>query len=138
MAWDSISHVACHNMMVRDIKKSQVQLILTVVHLFEEKPLSLDVSLYILIFWPKTLFSLNWFFHDSISTGNDISTFFIFPFISLSYANNRNTRNEIFSKLTKKAPEQCHWNHPGVFIVNFEHVLHCALVFFLNLEYVIS
>ena len=46
-------------MMVRDIKKSQVQLILTVVHLFEEKPLSLDVSLYILVFLSKTLFSLN-------------------------------------------------------------------------------
>ena len=52
-------HVKCHNMMARDIQKSQVQLILTEVHLFVEKLLSLDVSLYIPIFLPKTLFSLN-------------------------------------------------------------------------------
>ena len=46
-------------MMVRDMQKSQVQLIQTEVHLFVENPISLDVSLYILIFLPKTLFFLN-------------------------------------------------------------------------------
>ena len=45
--------------------------------------------------------------------------------------NNRNTRArcEICSKLTMKTPERCQWRRPGAFIVNFEHILHLALVF---------
>ena len=35
------------------------------------------------------------------------------------------------SKLTIKIPERCHWPRSGVFIVNFEHVPHLALVFLL-------
>ena len=34
-------------------------------------------------------------------------------------------------KLTIQTPERCHW-HPGVFIVNFEHISHLALVFLLK------
>ena len=45
--------------------------------------------------------------------------------------NNKNTRTrcEICSKLTIKRPER--WRHSGVFIVNFEHVSHLALLFLL-------
>ena len=44
--------------------------------------------------------------------------------------NNRNTRArcEICSKLTIKTPERRH-RRSGVFIVNFEHISHFALVF---------
>ena len=47
--------------------------------------------------------------------------------------NNRNTRTrcEICSKLTIKTPEGRHWRRSGVFSVNFEHILHLALVFLL-------
>ena len=47
----------------------------------------------------------------------------------------RNTRTscEIYSKLTIKIPErhQCQWRRSGMFIVNFEHILHLVLVFLL-------
>ena len=36
------------------------------------------------------------------------------------------------SKLTIKAPEQRHCRRSGVFIVNFEHISHLVLVFFVN------
>ena len=44
---------------------------------------------------------------------------------------NRNTRTscEIFSKLTIKTPERCHWRRSGVFIVNFENISHLSVVF---------
>ena len=47
--------------------------------------------------------------------------------------NNRNTRTwrEICSKLTIKSPERRHWCRSGVFIVNFEHILHPVLVLLL-------
>ena len=47
--------------------------------------------------------------------------------------NNRNTRTmfEICSKLTIKTPERRYWRRSGVFIVNFEHISHVALVFLL-------
>ena len=47
--------------------------------------------------------------------------------------NNRNTRTrcEICSKLTKKALERRHWRRSGVFIFNFEHILHFVFVFLL-------
>ena len=47
--------------------------------------------------------------------------------------NNRNTRKrcEMCSKLTIKTPERCHRRRSGVFIVNFEHILHHFLVFLL-------
>ena len=43
---------------------------------------------------------------------------------------NRNTRTwcEICSKLTINTPERRHWRRSGVFIVNFEHILHLVLV----------
>ena len=46
--------------------------------------------------------------------------------------NNRNTRTrwEICSKLTIKIPERRQWRRSGVFI-NFEHILHLALMFLL-------
>ena len=48
-------------------------------------------------------------------------------------ANNRNTRTrcELCSKLTIKTPKPCHEHRFGVFIVNFEHNSHIALVFLL-------
>ena len=47
--------------------------------------------------------------------------------------NYRNTKTgcEICSKLTIKTPEQRHWARSGVFIVNFEHILHLGPVFLL-------
>ena len=47
--------------------------------------------------------------------------------------NNRNTRIswEICSKLTMKTPERLHWRRSSVFIINFEHISHLALVFLL-------
>ena len=36
-----------------------------------------------------------------------------------------------YSKLTIKTPELRHWHRSGVFIVNFEHNPHLALVFLL-------
>ena len=48
-------------------------------------------------------------------------------------ANNRNTRTkcEICSKLTIKIAERHQWRRSGIFIVNFELILHLALVFVL-------
>ena len=47
--------------------------------------------------------------------------------------NNRNTRTKckICSKLTIKTPEQRHWCHSGIFIVNFELISDFVLVFLL-------
>ena len=47
---------------------------------------------------------------------------------------NRNTRArcEIRSKLTIKTPEQRQWLRSGVFIVNFGHISHLALVFLMS------
>ena len=46
---------------------------------------------------------------------------------------NKNTRKtcEICSKLTIRTPERCYWHRFGLFIVNFEHISHSALVFLL-------
>ena len=48
----------------------------------------------------------------------------------LPKVNNRNTRKrcEACSKLTIKTLERHHWRRSGVFIVNFEHISHLALV----------
>ena len=53
--------------------------------------------------------------------------------IYLHKVNNRSTRKrcEIYSKLTIKTPERYQWRHSGIFIVNFEHILHLVLVFLL-------
>ena len=55
--------------------------------------------------------------------------------IYLLKVNNRNarTRCKICSKLTIKTPERRHWRLSGVFIINFEHISHLVLVFFLLL-----
>ena len=47
--------------------------------------------------------------------------------------NNRNTRKrcEIYPKLTIKTPERRHLGRSGVFIVNFEHILHLVLLLLL-------
>ena len=51
--------------------------------------------------------------------------------IYLLKVNNRNniTRYEIRSKLMIKTQERRQWCRSGVFIVNFEHILHLILVF---------
>ena len=53
--------------------------------------------------------------------------------IYLLKVNDRNTRTrcKICSKLTIKTPEQRHWRPSGVFIVNFEHISHLAIVLLL-------
>ena len=53
--------------------------------------------------------------------------------IYLFKANNRNTRArcEICLELSITTPEQRQWGHSGVFIVDFEHVSHLALVLLL-------
>ena len=53
--------------------------------------------------------------------------------IYLLKVNSRNTRArcDVCSKLTIKTPERRHWLRSSVFIVNFEHISHLALVFLL-------
>ena len=53
--------------------------------------------------------------------------------IYLFRVKNRNSRTicEICSKLTIKTPERRQWRYSGVFIVNFEHILHLVLLFVL-------
>ena len=53
------------------------------------------------------------------------------PGVYLFKDNNGNTRamHETGLKLTIKAPERRHWRRSGVFIVNFEQILHIVLVF---------
>ena len=53
--------------------------------------------------------------------------------LKLPKVNNRNTRTrcETCSKLTIKIPERRQWRRSGIFIVNFEHILHLVLVFLL-------
>ena len=50
--------------------------------------------------------------------------------IKVSNKNTR-TRCEICSKLTIKIAERHHWRRCAVFMVNFEHISHLALVFLL-------
>ena len=53
--------------------------------------------------------------------------------IYLLKVNNRNTKTrfEICPKLTIMTPDRRHWRRSGVFIVNFEYILHFVLVFLL-------
>ena len=69
------------------------------------------------------------FEHHSYKTVSSIYLAIIYLF----KANNRNTRKrcEICSKLTIKTPEQRQRRCSGVFIVNFERILHLFLVFLL-------
>ena len=65
------------------------------------------------------------------------TTEFFLVRIYMFKVNNRNsrTRCEICSKLTIKTLERHHWRRSGVFIVNFKHLSHLALVFlFLTLS----
>ena len=52
-------------------------------------------------------------------------------YIYLIKVNNGNTRkvSEICSELTIKTLERRYWRRSGVFIVNFEQILHIFLVF---------
>ena len=60
-----------------------------------------------------------------------LNKFSLLTNIYLFKVNNRNARKscEICSKLTIKTPERRSWRRSGVFIVNFEHILHLFLVF---------
>ena len=53
--------------------------------------------------------------------------------IYLFKVNNKSTRKryEICSKLAIKTPEKRQWRRSGVFIINFEHILHIFLVILL-------
>ena len=81
--------------------------------------LGLSLSLSIIQFWLRLI---PCFFAAHSPAGNHMFK-----------VNNRNTRKrcEICSKLTIKTPEQRQWRRSGVFIVNFEHISHLALVFLL-------
>ena len=60
--------------------------------------------------------------------------FFLFPAnIYFFKVDNKNTtkRCEVCSKLTIKTPEKHHWHCSGIFIGNFELILHHFLVFLL-------
>ena len=63
---------------------------------------------------------------------HDFSRWFLAG-IYLFKVKNRNSRTicEICSKLTIKTPERHQWRHSGVFLVNFEHILHLVLLFLL-------
>ena len=50
--------------------------------------------------------------------------------VKVNYRNTR-IRCEICSKLTIKTPKRHHWRRSGVFIINFEHISHLALVLLL-------
>ena len=53
--------------------------------------------------------------------------------IYLLIVNDRNTKRcEICSKLIVNTPERRHWRWAGVFIVDFEHISHLALMFLLS------
>ena len=71
-------------------------------------------------------------------SSHELHTLFIFVLyfpagIYRLKVNNRNirTRYEICLKLIIKIPEGRHWRRSGIFIVNFEHISHLALVFLL-------
>ena len=73
--------------------------------------------------------------HFFIQTFRSSHSSFIIPadinlFINLFKVHNRNTRTkcEICSKLTIRTPERRLLYPSGVFIVNFEHISHLALV----------
>ena len=79
------------------------------------------------------LFALYEFNRFSKYTTVSSSSFNIPAGTYLLKVNNRNTRTrcEICSKLTIKTPERRQWHRFGVFIDNFEHIAHPALVFLL-------
>ena len=54
--------------------------------------------------------------------------------------NNKNTttRCDIFSKLTIKTPERCHWRCSDVFVVNLTYFTPGCSVFIINFEHVIA
>ena len=54
-----------------------------------------------------------------------------YPAGNCIFNRNARTRCELCSKLTIKTPERRQWRRSGVFIVNFEHISHLALVFLL-------
>ena len=53
------------------------------------------------------------------------------PYHNMFKVNNRNARKrcETCSEFTIKTPERCQWCCSGVFIVNFEYILHLVLAF---------
>ena len=53
------------------------------------------------------------------------------PASSYQLKGNNRTRCEICSKFLIKTPERRQWRRSGVFILNFEHILHFVLVFLL-------
>ena len=73
---------------------------------------------------------------DSIQVKINHTNFICFSVgIYLLRVNKRNTKTrcEICSKLTIKIPERHHCRRSGIFVVNFEHISHLALVvFFVN------
>ena len=79
-------------------------------------------------FWRKPSFSVQWLHKKRYKICN------YFPADNYMFrVDNRNTRArcKICSELTIKTPERRHWRRSGVFIVNFENILHLVLVFLL-------
>ena len=71
-------------------------------------------------------------FFDQVMLNKSIFNLCSYPVGNYMFkVNNRNTggRCEIGYKLTMKKPERWQRRRSGVFIVNFEHILHLVLVF---------
>ena len=85
--------------------------------------------LYIMRFWYKYRGS---FFRQFLKNGKLLAVNYPAG-IYMFKVNNRNARTKckICLKLTLKAPERRQWRRFGVFIVNFEHILHFVLAFLL-------
>ena len=107
---------------------------------------SLEIRIHLWLWHPKKKFyevpCLQIYFFSLIKTRN--CNLFYFEYVPIKHdiswhpnpqillkVNNRNTRTrcEICSKLTIKTLEWRHWRLSGVFIVNFEHISHLALLF---------
>ena len=84
--------------------------------------------------WPNLLITPTRFWNTWANFANSLSSFWFFLKAAKAqwtnvWNNICETKCEVGSKLSIKAPERCHWHCSDVFIVNFEHVSHLVLVF---------
>ena len=100
--------------------------------------IKLIISIFLMLL-RKGLFTCFFILNNMLLKGYDVESKEIFSGrsnpvgIYLLKVSNRNIREmcEICSKLTIKTPGRRQWRCFGVFIVNFEHILHLVLVFLL-------
>ena len=84
--------------------------------------------IYFQTIWSNFLF---FFFRSPFSFSTKINTYPAGIYLLKVSKINTRARYGICSKLTIKTPEWHEWHRSGVFIVNFEHISHLALVFML-------